>query len=181
MLLIPTTAQASGVEILNASTQISNYQVSKMGSIANSYLSLVARKWGVTPLPMRVYLVDEFPQEALASMQEGTIAFHWYDSGPYAYVKITNYKESVVDMTHEIAEMVMNPFYDKIVKHGKYKYHLEIADVTSMEFKMYGVSVSDFSLPSYWQTHGVRPYTFKNNLSYSFDISQNQNRELRRR
>jgi hypothetical protein len=118
--------------------------------------------------------VDEFSwartNTALASKTAG---YHWYGGGQVqAVVQVADEAVMTLVMTHEVAEALVNPRLDRFITHGQSRRMLEIADMTEDGFLLTDAHVSNFALPSYFQSHGAFPYDYMGVLALPFENFQ---------
>lgn len=113
------------------------------------------------------------------SSQQGALGFHSDQPNglPYSFIAAADdirYGYSIpVTLTHELAEMLVDPMLDQFVMVGTRKYIKEVCDPCEADvlgLLVGGVLCSDFCLPSYYTQSGTGPFDAKGVLLQNISV-----------
>lgn len=122
------------------------------------------RKTGVWP----IYIQNTIDQS-------GVNGYHWYDTiSPYGKVLYNN--DWQYTLSHELLEILRNPYANRRKGYDEVYFVEEVADATNGRgYEIYGVKLSNFITPNYWdltKTAGVK-YDFLGLLTEPRQLADN--------
>ena len=129
--------------------------------VFNDYLDNVKYDWGaIYPGPYVVFIVNEIPYRLLNIMPHNAVALH--TDYPQIFVSMnelqTNTYNIYTAITHELAEVAVDPFLNKFDSYGRL---IEICDpYTSVPSVLDHQTVATYALPGFYNLQPA--YTWKN-------------------
>lgn len=129
----------------------------------------------LAPDTWRLYLYDE-PQNA---KDAGMLGHHERPSGQKvpvgaSFVRLAEReKESWTEIaSHEVLEMLVDPWVNLLVAKGAVLYSLEVCDpVQGQSYAVDGVELANFVLPAWFIEDVSGPYDYRKNLKQPFSIA----------
>jgi hypothetical protein len=110
-------------------------------------------------------VVQVFLQDHVA--EAGAYGFHDHEGFPRSYVAVADTMADgnswTVTASHETLEMVADPTIDRTATVDGFEYAWEVCDAPEDDrfgYELDGVKVSAFVLPSWFDPHGVAPFSY---------------------
>jgi hypothetical protein len=177
------------VAIVDPETQLSLPAVKKWVAAVQAQLKQFCLAWGLTSVKLRLAK----PGEKVATSSRrivflndadspGALGYHSDDDGTAPIGKVfvrtilENNESISVTFSHEVLEMVADPFANWWAQYGDSLYALEVCDPVEGDlYLINGVQVSNFVLPAYFDAtpeSGVyQPYDWCNRLKAPFTMT----------
>ncbi len=130
---------------------------------AGGRLVVVARDAAAPPDAWPILVVDDYPSPP------SLLAAHEAHGSPRGWVAVARARGQQTAwsalLSHEVCEMVVDPWANLCVQAGPAIYSLEVCDpVEGQTYAIDGVAVSNFVLPSWFRQGAAGPWDFQHSL-----------------